>query len=236
MIFITGDMHSGHDIGKFTTDNFSLGRVLTKDDYIIIVGDFGLFFQNPQTPSDKYYLDWLNEKPWTTLFLRGNHDNPHMLEALPIAEKFGGKMGIAADSVFFLRDGEIYTIEDKTFFVYGGAMSTDIKYRTKDEDWWAEEIPSIEIQDYALSNLQKHNHQVDCILTHTAPHTVILEHIVPMMPEYLKRAEDPVAIFLSSVMAIVEFDQWFFGHFHTNATFGKNGNFHLLYNNFLEIQ
>ena len=227
-------MHGQHDIKKFTSDSFPLGNALSKDDYVIITGDFGLFYRDPQTPTDKHWLDWLNNKPWTTLFLRGNHDNPHLLETLPVADKFGGKVGIAAESVFFLRDGEVYTIENKTFFVYGGAMSTDKKWRTAGEDWWADEIPSEETQEYALENLRKHNQKVDYVLTHTAPKRIIVDYIAPHWYVYMERAIDPVAIFLDIVEDTTEFSHWFFGHFHHDEIFEDQ--FHLLFNDIYELQ
>ena len=39
MIFITGDCHS--DLTKFNTDNFPIQKKMTKNDYVIICGDFG---------------------------------------------------------------------------------------------------------------------------------------------------------------------------------------------------
>ena len=40
-IFITGDTHGENDIGKLNTRLFPIQKQLTKDDYVIIVGDFG---------------------------------------------------------------------------------------------------------------------------------------------------------------------------------------------------
>ncbi|MDM8195794.1 hypothetical protein QUV98_05625 [Massilimicrobiota timonensis] len=40
-IFITGDTHGSYDIQKLARKNFPEGKTLTKDDYMIICGDFG---------------------------------------------------------------------------------------------------------------------------------------------------------------------------------------------------
>ena len=40
MIFITGDTHG--DLRRFSKDAFYEQREMTKDDYAIILGDFGL--------------------------------------------------------------------------------------------------------------------------------------------------------------------------------------------------
>ena len=39
MIYITGDCHSNFE--RFTEENFSIQNEMTKDDYVIICGDFG---------------------------------------------------------------------------------------------------------------------------------------------------------------------------------------------------
>lgn len=41
MIFITGDTHGGIDIKKLSSRNFPKGKKLTKNDFLIITGDFG---------------------------------------------------------------------------------------------------------------------------------------------------------------------------------------------------
>lgn len=40
-IFVTGDTHGDFDINKLNKQNFAVQEQLTKDDYLIIVGDFG---------------------------------------------------------------------------------------------------------------------------------------------------------------------------------------------------
>ena len=44
MIYITGDIHGDIDIHKLSKHNFPEGQALTKEDYLIICGDFGLIF------------------------------------------------------------------------------------------------------------------------------------------------------------------------------------------------
>lgn len=71
MIFITGDLHGTKEIHKLDKKNFPIGESLTKNDYLIILGDFGLIWNNSK--EEIYWRDWLNNKPWTTLFIDGNH-------------------------------------------------------------------------------------------------------------------------------------------------------------------
>lgn len=74
MIFITGDCHS--DLTKFNTDNFPIQKKMTKNDYIIICGDFGCVWNYlVESAYEKHWLDWLDKKNFTTLFVDGNHEN-----------------------------------------------------------------------------------------------------------------------------------------------------------------
>lgn len=70
-IFVTGDTHG--DFTRFSSNNFPQGKNLTKEDYIIICGDWGgIWNYKGESKNEKYWLDWLNAKPWTTLFVDGN--------------------------------------------------------------------------------------------------------------------------------------------------------------------
>ncbi len=64
MLFITGDTHG--DFRRFSADIFPEQKEMTKDDYVIVCGDFGLWHD---TKEERYWLSWLDEKPFTTLFV-----------------------------------------------------------------------------------------------------------------------------------------------------------------------
>lgn len=80
MIYIIGDTHGCTDVSKLNNKNFKDSSKLTKDDYVIILGDFGFVWNNSN--EDKYWLKWLDEKPWTTLFIDGNHENNDILNSI----------------------------------------------------------------------------------------------------------------------------------------------------------
>lgn len=70
-IFITGDVHCPYDIYKLNSKHFPLGKTLTKNDYVIICGDAGFVWSGNK--EDEWWIKWISEKPWTTLFVDGNH-------------------------------------------------------------------------------------------------------------------------------------------------------------------
>lgn len=75
MIFVTGDIHGHIDIHKLNTKGFPAQNTLSKKDYVIICGDFGLVWGREYAKSDAYWQKWLEEKPFTTLFVDGNYEN-----------------------------------------------------------------------------------------------------------------------------------------------------------------
>lgn len=68
MIYITGDCHG--EYSRFSTKTFPEQKQMTKDDYITICGDFGYWDESRE---QEYWLDWLEAKPFTTLWIDGNH-------------------------------------------------------------------------------------------------------------------------------------------------------------------
>ena len=66
--FVTGDIHQTHDINKLTNRNFPEQKYLTKEDVVIIAGDFGMLWNYTMTKEEHYWLKWMDDLPWTTRF------------------------------------------------------------------------------------------------------------------------------------------------------------------------
>ena len=219
MIYITGDIHGNIDIKKLNAKNFPAQKEMTKRDYVIICGDFGCVWSGDK--EDKYWLDWLENKNFTTLFCDGNHENHSLLHEYPVSEWSGGKVHFIRPSVVHLMRGQVFEIEGKKIFTFGGAMSNDKQYRKEGVSWWKEEIPSTKEFEEGISNLEKHDLTVDVIITHTAPSLVITKKDLNDKEIY-----DPTCEILDSFMENVNFKQWYFGHFHEDK---KLGQFTMLY-------
>ena len=71
-------------------------------------------------------MDWLDCKSFTTLFVDGNHENFDRLYEYPVEEWHGGKVHKIRPSVIHLMRGQIFEIEGKSIFTFGGASSHDI--------------------------------------------------------------------------------------------------------------
>lgn len=231
-VYVTGDTH-GDWMNRLKTDSFPEQKEMTKDDYVIICGDFGLWDNSNR---EKYNLDWLEDKPFTTLFVSGNHENYDILDSLPVSELHGGKVNFVRPSVIHLMRGEVFNIEDKTFFTFGGASSHDIRdgileaddprikswykdytklFRINHVSWWDIELPNEEEMNNGLKNLEKYNNRVDYIITH-CPYTSLLKQMDGGSGLY---DSDRLTDYLQKIKQTVDYKHWLFGHMHINQTY-----------------
>ena len=123
-VYITGDCHG--DFRKFSTDSFPEQKGLSRDDFVIVCGDFGLWHD---TKDERYWLNWLQSKPFTLLFVDGNHENFDRLysDEFPIIDFHGGKVHKIRENVYHLMRGHVFELCGKKFFAFGGASSHDIQ-------------------------------------------------------------------------------------------------------------
>lgn len=229
MIYITGDIHGGLDIEKLSNKHFPAGKQLTRRDYVVICGDFGLPFLSTDMAkpgefipnkyaresqrSYQYWINWLNQRPFTLLWLDGNHDNHPFWYQQPVTEWNGGLVNRHpdAENVIHLKRGEYYTIDGHTFWVMGGAESHDKEYRTPGYSWWPEEIPSYEEMLHGRDTLQAHGNTVDYILTHTMPQHLLAPVLGTYYPPERTRS------YLDEIYLETTFQKWFCGHFHVDV-------------------
>ena len=233
-IFITGDTHGSYDMTKLSRRHFQEGKTLTNNDYVIICGDFGCVWGGELEKSDKWWQNWLDDQPWTTLWIDGNHENHDLLQTYPIEQWHGGRIHKINNSIYHLMRGEVFTINDKTIFTFGGGYSTDRAYRKEGVSWWKGELPTHEEVNYALQSLEKYNNHVDIILTHDAPRD-IKEYLgfynLCDMSVYGEEYEDIHSTLYFFKKNIV-FQDWYLGHYHIDKDIG---NMHILYNEIIEI-
>ncbi len=104
MIYLTGDTHIPIDISKLNTISFPEQKQMTREDYVIVLGDFGPLWHEDATY--RHWLDWLEKKNFTLLWLDGNHENHDWIERLPVTEWHGGKVHVIAENVIHLMRGQ----------------------------------------------------------------------------------------------------------------------------------
>ncbi len=228
-VYVTGDTHGGFQ--RFTLDEFPQQKEMNRDDFIIITGDCGGVWVGERT--DSYKLNWLEDKPFTTLFVDGNHENFKLLNAYPEKVWHGGRVHEVRPHVLHLMRGQVFEIGGLTWFTMGGAASHDIedgildpaapdferqywtlwrmnaRFRVLGHSWWPEEMPSEAEYAEAKTNLERTRWCVDCVLTHCAPSGILPQIDLGYHP-------DPLTDFLETVRQRCRFSAWFLGHYHTN--------------------
>lgn len=202
MIYLTADTH-----GEYERFNSREMRKLKSGDTLIVCGDFG-FIWNGDSAEEKI-LKKLGKKKYRILFLDGAHENYDLLERYPISEWNGGKVREIRPNLYHLLRGQVYNIEGKKIFVFGGGESTEKQFRMEVGKWWEREMPTMEEIQEGAENLKAAGKKVDYIITHTPP---------PRMragsSEFPESAKNQLEAFFEQITKHVSYEKWFFGSLH----------------------
>ena len=237
-VYITGDCHGNW--WRLNERNIGRGEKLTKDDYVIVCGDFGIWHDNNGVESAN--LDELDKQPFTTLFVDGNHENFDRLYGgeFETVDFCGGKAHKIRNSIYHLIRGNVFELCGKKFFAFGGASSHDIKdgildpdsfdslqdfirevnrwdflgkqFRIKKFSWWEKELPTEEEMDFGRVNLEKYGNEVDFIISHCCPSQI---QSVFSNGTY---KPDVLTEYFDEIMENNRFQRWYFGHYHYEDT------------------
>ncbi len=247
-LYITGDTHG--DFRRFLPERFPEQERLTKEDLVLICGDFGGIWYGDHRDDEE--LDFLEVRPFTTLFVTGNHENYDALNAYPLVQWHGGTIRRIRPSVLLLERGQVFDLGGKRMFTMGGASSHDIQdgildpddpmfdekfqrlqardaaFRVEHRSWWKEELPAPEEYRQARANLDRVGWRVDYIITHCAPTSIQNELLRG------RSAPDSLTDFLEEVRQRCRFRYWFFGHYHDNGIVRER--FVLLYEKMIRVK
>ncbi len=217
MVYLAADIHGYIEVKKVTRffEEEAQKTKLSENDYLIILGDVGLCWDNGE--SDAYVRKMLESLPVTVLWVDGNHENFDIIDALPTINWHGGKVQFIGNKIIHLMRGYIYEIFGKKFFAFGGGFSTDKMRRQEHISWWAREMPSQEEYERGLANLQKVGYKVDYIITHT-----VNSNIANLFSENkFAVGEKELQDYFQKIADSVEFENWFFGHWHVDCDIDK---------------
>ena len=258
MIYITGDTHG--DFLRFNTSAFPEQRQMTKDDCVIICGDFGGVWRRRANPDENYWLNWLsNEKSFTTLFVDGNHENFARLNSdeFEIVDFCGGTAQKIRENIFHLLRGQVYDIQGARFFAFGGASSHDIEDGMLDPAVFASEAAfKLEYRRWRkagrmfrvkgeswwpeelpdASEMQagiEALNAVDWVVDYVVSHC--LPHDVAAVLSGCTFFPDRLTMYFNDLLHRgLRFKRWYCGHYHTDQT--VMGKFSVLYRDILPIQ
>ncbi len=227
MIFVTGDCHG--DYSRFSAKAFPWQKETDRQDLVIVAGDFGYWDRSPE---QEYWMKWLAEKDFTIAFVDGNHENYDMLAELPVEIWNGGKVQFIRENVIHLMRGQMYRVQGKKIFTFGGARSQDIRdrileaddpelrkkvldleksgalYRINHLSWWKEEMPGKEEYEEGRRCLEGNGWKCDYVISHCAPSSI---QGLFSLGEY---APDELTQYLEEIRCRCRYHRWFFGHYH----------------------
>lgn len=134
----------------------------------------------------------------TVAIIEGNHDVDINYYSLPSKKMWGGEVGILDDKVVHLRRSQVYTLGSSKILAMGGALSEPqmLGYPISGED--------IEL---AVNNVTRAK-GVKYVVSHDAP--------LAALPSRFNNLEKvgKTSFKLDSLRKYIEFDAWFFGHYH----------------------
>lgn len=234
MIYITGDTHGG-----FThIARFAAKMQTTIDDVMIILGDTGLNYFIHNGHNDKRAKKLKQEVatiPLTFFCIHGNHEErPYNVEGYITEEHFGASCYVDPNypNQIFAKDGEVYDFNGRKTIVIGGAYSVDKFYRlSRGIAWFESEQPNDEIKTYVETQLDNADWKVDTVLSHTCPISTEPQHLfLPFIDQ--STVDTSTEEWLQTIADKLDFDKWYFGHFHDDWI---NNKYEMLYNSIKEF-
>lgn len=203
MIYITGDIHG--DINEFKSRDV---KKIKKKDTLIICGDFGFVWENSK--QEQKNINWLSKRKYNILFVEGCNENYGILEKYPVIDFAGGKVRQISDNIFQLVKGEVFELENKLFFAFGGG-SISSEENEKYDKVWGRQLPTQEQAQSGLNNLLKVDNKVDYIITHDAPFKIAGIISEKFQDTVLNR-------YFENIAKHCDFKQWYFGKYHLDKT------------------
>lgn len=164
----------------------------SSDDTLYIIGDV-----IDRHPGGVEILKIIKDKP-NMFMLLGNHEQ-----------------------ILFAIDGEVYDFNGNSCIVIGGAYSVDKYYRlARGWSWFPDEQPSEEIKAKVERVLAERNWKIDIVLSHTGPLKYEpTEVFLPMIDQ--STVDKSTEVWLEQIEAKLDYERWYFAHYHTEKEVGK---------------
>lgn len=260
MIVCTGDVH-GKVIERFSFKQHPGLRQLQPKDIVFQLGDFGQPFGSMTYKEAEYVFKFLNEKPWITVIIGGNHDDYNYWQSCPQVELFNGKARQAIFhneffSIFFIDEITTLDICGQHILCIPGAESHDIDilldpkdpnfkrkknslrkqqswFRVINESWWPQEKMDVQKNaEFIEKHLQEH---FDFILTHDAP--ALINSWYKRFDDSVRRKSTAGQLFLEELRKTLDFDVWFHSHFHFDCAWDAvyDDRMYCIYQNILQL-
>lgn len=217
-IYITGDTHADFNkifklCNKYKTN---------KNDLMIVLGDAGInYYLNDY---DYILKEELLNYPITLFCIHGNHEEiPENIKTYK-SKTFNGGIVYYEEkypNILFAKDGEVYSLNNKSVLVIGGAYSIDKKYRIKyGYCWYETEQPNAGIKKRVFEAIKNNNNDIDIVLSHTCPYKYMPREVF-MSGVDQSKVDYSTEKFLDEVEKKLNYKKWYCGHYHTEKQINK---------------
>ena len=196
MIYLLSDFHANADFAALK----EYVNIATDADLLIVLGDVGLKFE--KTHDNRAFDEYFLSIKKNIAFLDGNHENFEYINSFPEEEWNGGIVHRLTPHIVHLKRGNIFTLEGKTYFVFGGCKSSP-KWKEMGL-WYFGEEPMAEEIALAHENLKKYNYCTDYILTHKYEDGGTVSEKLLELTSFIEKN--------------VQYKRWYAGHWHMHKT------------------
>ena len=242
-VFITGDKH-----GDFSfLPRFCEALNTTRDDVLIILGDAGLNIHSGWTATECGVKRKIGTCDITLLLVRGNHEwrpsdcNFDFIEH-DIVKGVNPDDPIIPDKVYcqsgypnilYAEDGAVYSIYGQSYLAIGGAYSVDKPWRLLMNRFW---VPNEQLsQEERMNILDKiWHHSYTHVLTHTCPEIWEPRDLFLTMIDQ-STVDKSTERFLEDVTHYIDFEHWWFGHYHDDRMECGGPSAHMLFDSVYQI-
>lgn len=242
-VWVSGDKH-----GDFNwLPRWCEEHQTTPNDALILCGDTGFLYYGADNWREKHMKRMVAGCPITILCVRGNHEarpeNYSTMNFINLDDDPSVISGYYFESDYpnirYIADGSILDINEKSCLFIGGAYSVDKEFRQlMGYRWFADEELTTEEMVNILDKID-HKYFV-YVFTHTCPEAWQPSDLFMSSIDQSKISHR-MEQFLTTVSEIIDFDTWYFGHFHADRnilyspTHPGQGEAHMLYNAFEKI-
>ncbi|MDD4222369.1 MAG: hypothetical protein WCQ63_00315 [Methanomethylophilus sp.] len=181
---------------------------LTKDDFLIILGDCGAMA--PRVDREAVVRCY-RALPCSVLYLDGSRDDYDTLSDYPPFRWNGGLIQVISRGILHLMRGQVFRLDGKTFFVAGGAATLDRSESDKYWDWWPEQDPGPADWEAAETALNACDRQVDYVLSCDCP--VRWRAEVAVCDPTAAESPSEASRWLDGLEPTINYRHWFFGNY-----------------------
>lgn len=241
-IFVTGDKH-----GDFTfLRRFCEINGTSTKDVLVVLGDAGLNYHGGWSATEMGVKRKIAKLPITLLLVRGNHEqrpsdcgfefiNHNIVKGLnPDDPIIPDKVYFQSEfpNILYANDGGCYSIHGQHCLCIGGAYSVDKEWRLLMNRFW---VPNEQLSPEECMNIldKVWHHSYHHVFTHTCPEIWVPKDLFLSFIDQSK-VDKYTERFLEDVTRYIDYDHWWFGHFHDDRSYNQE-QAHLLMDSVYQI-